>query len=206
MGWSVALACASAGEPAEVFRPGLAPDPDPEAAASLARGLYPAATLGQTGDTVLDFALWPYEDELFVGVFDRALLVCDRRLFCLDDDARRIADTIAAALPGARCGVLVLHSVISGCWFRWYDSGELRRDVFVTAEDGVVVDQGERLAAERPFWKPIDDGAPDVPLPFDPERFGLALAEAHMFGRGIAERGGDGFLPLELPLRRFKIC
>jgi hypothetical protein len=97
MGWSVALACASAGEPAEVFRPGLAPHPDPEAAATLARGLYPAATLTQTGDTVLDFALWPYEDELFVGAFDRALLLCDRRLFCLDDDARRIADSAAAS-------------------------------------------------------------------------------------------------------------
>jgi hypothetical protein len=209
MAWSVALACASAGEPAEVFRAGLVPDPAPEAAASLARGLYPAATLTETGDTVLDFALWPYEDELFVGVFDRALLLCDRRLFGLDEDARRIADQTARALPGARCGVLVLHSVISGCWFRWYESGALRRDVFVTAEDGVVVDQGARLAVEAPFWKAVDaaveGGAPDVPLPFDPEEFGLALAGAHMFGRGIAERGGDGFLPLELPLRRFKL-
>ncbi|XVQ07981.1 DUF6928 family protein [Spirillospora sp. CA-255316] len=205
MGWSVALACASAGEPAEVFRPGLAPHPDPEAAARLARGLYPAATLTETGDTVLDFALWPYEDELFVGTFDRALLLCDRRLFCLDDDARRIADSVAAALPGGSCGVLVLHSVISGCWFRWYEAGRLRRDVFVTAEDGVVVDQGERLPVEAPFWKAVDDGAPDVPLPFDPEEFGLALAGAHMFGRGIADRGEDGFLPLELPVRRFKL-
>jgi len=204
MGWSVALACASVGEPVEVFQPGL--KPDPEAAANLAHGLYPAATLVETGDTVLDFALWPYEDELFVGVYDRALLLCDRRLFCLDEDARRIADTAAAALPGASCGVLVLHSVISGCWFRWYEAGELLRDVFVTAEDGVVVDQGTRLPAEEPFWKGIDEGAPDVPLPFDTEEFGLALAASCMFGRGIAERGEDGFLPMELPLRRFKLC
>ncbi|MQY09768.1 DUF6928 family protein [Actinomadura macrotermitis] len=202
MGWSVALACASRGEPAEVFRPGLVPDP--EAAAALAGALYPGARLTETGETVLDFALWPYEDELFAGVFDRALLLCDRRLFGLDDDARRIADTAAAALPGARCGVLVLHSVIAGCWFRWYDSGELRRDVFVTAEDGVVVDQGDRLPAEAPFWAAVGE-AGDVPLPFDPEEFGLALARAHMFGRGIADRGDDGFLPLELPLRRFKL-
>jgi hypothetical protein len=205
MGWSVALACASAGEPAEVFASGLAPDRDPEAAVSLARRLYPAATLTETGGTVLDFALWPYEDELFVGVFERALLVCDRRLFGLDEDARRIAAHTAAALPGARCGVLVLHSVISGCWFRWYEAGELCRDVFVTVEDGVVVDQGARLPVEAPFWKAVDDGAGDVPLPFDPEAFGLALAGACMFGRGIAERGDDGFLPLELPLRRFKL-
>ncbi|GLZ10886.1 hypothetical protein Acsp04_11210 [Actinomadura sp. NBRC 104425] len=205
MAWSVALACASAGEPAEVFGPGLRPDPD--AAARLAHGLYPAATLVETGDTVLDFALWPYEDELFVGAYGRrALLLCDRRLFCLDDDARRVADSVAAALPGARCGVLVLHSVISGCWFRWYEGGALRRDVFVTKEDGVVVDQGERLPVERPFWTAIDQGAGDVPLPFDPEDFGLALARSHMFGRGIADRGTDGFLPLELPLRRFKLC
>ncbi|WP_433323993.1 DUF6928 family protein [Spirillospora sp. CA-294931] len=204
MAWSVALACASTGEPADVFRPGLIPEPD--AAPGLARGLYPSATLTETGETVLDFALWPYEDELFVGAFDRALLLCDRRLFCLDDDARRIADTAAAALPGSRCGVLVLHSVIAGCWFRWYDDGDLRREVFVTAEDGVIVDQGERLPAERPFWKAIDEGAPDVPLPFDHEEFGLTLARTQMFGRGIADRGDDGFLPLELPLRRFKLC
>jgi hypothetical protein len=95
--------------------------------------------------------------------------------------------------------------VIAGCWFRYYEAGRLRRDVFVTAEDGVVVDQGERLPVEAPFWKAIDDGAPDVPLPFDPEEFGLALAGAHMFGRGIADRGEDGFLPLELPVRRFKL-
>ncbi|MDL4777291.1 MULTISPECIES: DUF6928 family protein [Thermomonosporaceae] len=202
MAWSVALACASVGGPGEVFRPGL--EPDPAAATALARGLYPAATLTETGDTVLDFALWPYEDELFVGAFDRALLLCDRRLFHLDDDARRIADTAAGALPGASCGVLVLHSVLPGCWFRWYESGELRREVFVTADDGVVVDLGARLPVERPFWRAIDEGTADVPLPFDPEEFGLALAEAHMFGRGIAHRGADGFLPLELPLRRFR--
>ncbi|RSN48433.1 MULTISPECIES: DUF6928 family protein [Actinomadura] len=209
MAWSVALACASAGEPADVFRPGLEPDPD--AAARIARGLHPAGALTETGDTVLDFALWPYEDELFVGAFGaardgRALLVCDRRLFRLDDDARRVADATAAALPGARCGVLVLHSVVRGCWFRWYEDAELRRDVFLTAEDGVIVDQGARLPAERPFWRALDAGAPDVPLPFDPEEFGLALAAAHMFGRGIADRGTDGFLPLELPLRRFKLA
>ncbi|MDX6431993.1 MAG: hypothetical protein QOE54_4359 [Streptosporangiaceae bacterium] len=204
MGWSVALACASLGEPGQAFGPGLSSDP--RAASELARGLYPAATVVETGDTVLDFALWPYEDELFVGSYRDALIVCDRRLFCLDDDARRVADTVARVLPGARCGVLVLHSVISGCWFRWYDGGRMLRDVFVTAEDGVVVDQGERLAAEQPYWAELDGAAGDVPLPFDQEEFGLSLVRAHMFGRGLAERGDDGFLPLELPLRRFKLC
>lgn len=203
MAWSVALACASVGEPAEVFAPGMATDP--AAAAALARCMYPAATLVETGETVLDFALWPYDDELFVGAYGGALLVCDRRLFCMDEDARRIADTVAAALPGATCGVLVLHSVVPGCWFRRYEGGVPRRDVFVTAEDGVVVDRGARLPAEEPYWKAIDDGAPDVPLPFDQEAFGLALAATYMFGRGIADRGDDGFLPLELPLRRFKL-
>lgn len=203
MGWSVALACASVGEPAEIFRPGLRSDA--RAAAELARGLYPATTLVETGDTMLDFAMWPYDDEVFVGAYDGALIVCDRRLFCLDDDARRVADTVAAVLPGARCGVLVLHSVAPGCWFRWYEGGRLLRDVFVTAEDGVVVDQGERLPVEQPYWTAIDSGAGDVPLPFDHEDFGLALAHSLLFGRGIAERGDDGFLPLELPLRRFRL-
>jgi hypothetical protein len=204
MGWSVALACASVGEPAEVFRPGLRSDA--RAAAEFARGLYPAATLVETGETVLDFAMWPYEDELFVGAYDDALIVCDRRLFWLDDAARRVADIVAAVLPGARCGVLVLHSVVSGCWFRWYERGRLLRDVFVTAEDGVVVDQGERLPVEQPYWAAIDDGGVDVPLPFDHEDYGLELAHSLLFGRGIAERGADGFLPLELPLRRFRLC
>ncbi|RAY17207.1 hypothetical protein DPM19_03405 [Actinomadura craniellae] len=203
MVWSVALACVIAGDPATVFRPGLTPDP--AAAAGLAHRLYPAANLVETGDTMLDFALWPYQDELFVGVYEDALLVCDRRLFCLDDDARRVADTIAAALPEANCGVLVLHSVISGCWWRWYERGELLRDVFVTVEDGVVVDQGARLAAEEPYWKSVDADGLDVPLPFDPEEFGLELARTHLFGRGLADRGDDGFLPLELPVRRFKL-
>jgi hypothetical protein len=204
MGWSVALACASVGEPGQAFGPGLSSDP--RAAAELARGLYPAATVVETGDTVLDFALWPYEDELFIGSYQDALIVCDRRLFCLDEDARRVADTVARVLPGARCGVLVLNSVISGCWFRWYEGGLMLREVFVTAEDGVVVDQGERLPAEQPFWAEIDSATGDVPLPFDQEEFGLALVQAHMFGCGLAERGDDGFLPLELPLRRFKLC
>jgi uncharacterized protein DUF6928 len=204
MGWSVALACASLGEPEDAFRQGLAPDPD--AAADLARRLYPRVSVVETGDTVLDFALWPYEDELFVGAYGHALIVCDRRLFCVDDEARTLADEIAKALPGASCGVLVLHSVVSGCWFRWYERNRPQRDVFVTAEDGVVVDLGDRLPAEAPFWKRIDDGAEDVPLPFDYEEYGLALARAHLFGRGIAERGDDGFLALELPLRRFKLA
>jgi hypothetical protein len=204
MGWSVALACASLGEPGQAFQQGLAPDPD--AAAGLARRLYPQASVVETGETVLDFALWPYEDELFVGAYGDALVVCDRRLFCIDDEARTLADEVAKALPGASCGVLVLHSVVSGCWFRWYERNRPQRDVFLTAEDGVVVDLGDRLPAEAPFWAKIDHGATDVPLPFDYEEYGLALARTHLFGRGIAERGADGFLALELPLRRFKLA
>jgi len=208
MAWSVALACASVAEPHEAFRPGLVPDP--HAATEFARTLYPSAELVEAGDTVLDFALWPYEDELFVGAYGagtgtEALVVCDRRFFCVDDEARRLADRIATALPGSSCGVLVLHSIVSGCWFRWYEGGTAGRDVFVTAEDGVIVDLGSRLPAEVPFWQPIDDGGDDVPLPFEYEEFGLELARAHMFGRAIEDRGNDGFLPLELPVRRFKV-
>lgn len=203
MGWSIALACAIAGPPEEVFTPGLRTDPD--VAADIARRLHPAAGVIETGDTILDFALWPYDDELFVGAYGDALIVCDRRLFSVDDDARLLADSIASVLPDSRCGVLVLHPVISGCWFRWYDRGVLQRDVFVTAEDGVVVDQGSRLAAEQPFWSEIDRGAADLPLPFDHESFGLELARHQMFGRALTDRGADGFLPLELPLRRFKL-
>ena len=138
-------------------RSGQGLTPDPDAAAGLARRLYPGASIVETGDTVLDFALWPYEDELFVGAYGHALIVCDRRLFCVDDQARTLADDIARALPGASCGVLVLHSVVSGCWFRWYDDNRPQRDVFVTAEDGVVVDLGDRLEAEAPFWAEIDE-------------------------------------------------
>lgn len=204
MGWSVALACASIGDAGQAFKQGLTPDP--AAAAGLVRRLYPDATVVETGDTVLDFALWPYEDELFVGAYGNALIVCDRRLFGIDDQARTLADEIAKALPGASCGVLVLHNVLSGCWFRWYDGDRPQRDVFVTAEDGVVVDLGDRLEAEAPFWTGIDGGTDDVPLPFDYEEYGLALARDHLFGRDIASRGADGFLPLELPLRRFKLA
>jgi hypothetical protein len=204
MGWSVALACASVGVPDTVFRSGLTPDP--AAAERLARCLYPAATLVETGETKLDFALWPYDDEVFVGAYGDALIVCDRRLFQLDDDARRVADTVASALPGASCGVLVLNSVLSGAWFRWYEKGELVRDVFVTTDDGVVVDQGELLPVEAPYWAAIEEGGSDLPLPFDPEEFGLELARAYLFGRPLTDRADDGFLALDLPLRRFKLC
>lgn len=204
MGWSVALACASVGVPNDIFRSGLTPDP--VAAQDLARGLYPAATLVETGETRLDFALWPYDDEVFIGAYGDALVVCDRRLFQLDDDARRVADTVATALPGASCGVLVLNSVLGGAWFRWYEKGELVRDVFVTRDDGVVVDQGDRLAVEAPYWAAIDAGGSDLPLPFDPEEFGLELARACLFGRHLTDRADDGFLALDLPLRRFKLC
>jgi hypothetical protein len=203
MGWSVALACAIVGPPEEIFRPGLRVDPG--AADDIARRLHPAAGVDAAGETVLDFALWPFEDELFVGVYGSALIVCDRRLFNVDDNARLLADSIASVLPGSRCGVLVLHTVVAGCWFRWYEAGTLRRDVLVTADDGVVIDQGIRLAAEGPFWTDIDQGADDLPLPFDQEEFGLELARAQMFGRRLTDRGTDGFLPLELPLRRFRL-
>src|SRR5256885_6370464 len=146
MVWSVALACVTVEEPGAAFRRGL--QPDPAAAADLARRLYPGTRVTEIGDTVLDFALWPFEDELFVGAYGQALIVCDRRLFGVDDGARALADEIARALPGSTCGVLVLHSVVCGCWFRWYEGDRARRDVFVTADDGVVVDLGERLPAE----------------------------------------------------------
>ncbi len=204
MGWSVALACASIGEPGVVFRPGL--ENDGRAALDLARRLYPASTVEDAGETVLDFALWPYDDELFIGVYDRALIVCDRRLCGLDEGARGIADAIASALPGSGCGVLVLHGEARGCWFRRYAGGALVRDVYLTAEDGIVVDQGEPLPAEVPYRETIAGGAEDVPLPFDPEEYGLALAADHLFGHELAARGSDGFLPLELPLRRFRLA
>jgi hypothetical protein len=205
MAWSVALACASVGEPTRVFQHGLRWDS--ERAATTARRLYPGSS--SSGDTVLDFAMWPYEDEVFVGSYAApsghdALIVCDRRFFRLDDAARTAADQVAAVLPGASCGVLVLDSVLSGCWFRWYSDGRLLRDVFVTADDGVVVDQGARLPAEEPFWAVIDAGSSDVPLPFGHEDFGLELARAYMFGRPLVSRDGDGFLALDLPLWRFK--
>lgn len=204
MGWSVALACASIGEPGTAFRPGLRLDS--AAALDLARRLYPAATVTESGETVLDFALWPYQDEVYIGAYADALVVCDRRLLWLGEEARAVADSVAAALPGAGCGVLVLHSEVAGCWFRWYRGGALDREVYLTAEDGVVVDQGARLPVEAPYWKAIDGGAPDVPLPFDPEEFGLDLARSCLFGRDLADRGEDGFLPLELPLRRFRLA
>ncbi|WP_106398997.1 DUF6928 family protein [Actinocorallia populi] len=202
MGWSAALACASIGDPERIFRPGL--ENDEGAALELARRLYPAATVEDTGRTVLDFALWPYDDELFIGVYDGALLVCDRRLCGLDEGARGVADAIASVLPGSGCGVLVLHSEARGCWFRRYDSGALVREVYLTAEDGVVVDQGEPLPAEAPYRKAIEASEADVPLPFDPEAYGLTLA-AGLFGHDLALRSGDGFLPLELPVRRFRL-
>jgi hypothetical protein len=77
--------------------------------------------------------------------------------------------------------------------------------VFVTAADGVVVDQGERLPVEAPYWAAIDAGGSDLPLPFDPDDFGLELARAHLFGRSLTDRADDGFLALDLPLRRFKL-
>jgi hypothetical protein len=202
MGWSAALACASTGEPGRVFRPGMENDED--AARELARRLYPAATVEDMGRTVLDFALWPYDDEVFIGVYDGALVVCDRRLCGLDEGARGVADAIASVLPGSSCGVLVLHHEAHGCWFRRYSSGALVRDVYLTAEDGVVVDQGEPLPAEAPYRKALEAGEGDVPLPFDPEEYGLALA-AGLFGHDLALRGADGFLPLELPVRRFRL-
>ncbi|GAA0950867.1 DUF6928 family protein [Actinocorallia libanotica] len=203
MGLSAAFACASIGAPERIFRSGL--ENDEGAALELARRLYPAAAVQDAGSTVLDFALWPYADELFIGVYDGALLVCDRRLCGLDEGARGVADALASVLPGSGCGVLVLHNEARGCWFRRYEAGTLIRDVYLTAEDGVVVDQGEPVAAETPYWKAIEDGGADVPLPFDPEAYGLALA-AGLFGHDLALRGGDGFLPLELPVRRFRLA
>jgi hypothetical protein len=203
MGWSVALACASVGDPGRNLRPGL--ENDGGAALDLARRLYPAATVEDAGETVLDFALWPYDDEVFIGSYTGALVVCDRRLCGLDEGARGIAGAIASVLPGSGCGVLVLHGEARGCWFRRYESGVLVRDVYLTAEDGVVVDQGEPLPAETPYWKAIEASEADVPLPFDPEEYGLALAAGHLFGHELTVRSADGFLPLELPLRRFRL-
>src|SRR5256885_16253531 len=89
MVWSVALACVTVEEPGAAFRRGL--QPEPGAAADLARRLYPGTRVTEIADTVLDFALWPFEDELFVGAYGQALTAWDRRRLAVDAGAAALA-------------------------------------------------------------------------------------------------------------------
>ena len=160
------------------------PGGEPAAARAVLTALFP----GRVGEALppadLLTASYPEYGRVYAGTFGDTTVVCGQ-------DLRELADLIAAvAVAGAgRTAVrLQVNSVAESAALEILgpDGGTVR-EVMLVAEQGVIVDEGEHLDFERPFWagEQDPDGAFAVvngpEMPFDVIDFGQEALRA-LFG------------------------
>jgi hypothetical protein len=104
------------------------------------------------GESTLERGLYPKgEDELYVGAYDRAIVLGSMSVaeHVFDGEVPEVVGHVEAMLPGARVLIVLLHSVV-GLWgYAWFERGKLLRARAGNADDGVFLDLGELLPLEE---------------------------------------------------------
>jgi hypothetical protein len=134
------------------------PHHDPARAAALMQRL---GYRGYTADrlTTFDEAIYPQDDQLFVGAYPTGSLLCSWPLAEELIDNRR-PEVIAPILREAGTGyvlALVLHSVVDLFGYAYYEAGKLLRARSGSADDGIFVDFGDRLPEETELLSEAED-------------------------------------------------
>ncbi|MCV2419064.1 DUF6928 family protein [Paucibacter sp. DJ2R-2] len=178
--------------------------------ARVAEQLFAADELQPLADGSLAWTA-PPDDELLVGCFG-GLTVLAAKEFALD----RPSGLDARFLEHAQGRDVILHAMHSAAdWLAvaHWRGGRLLRALSVAPDDGVIEDQGSRLAFEAPFWAgahPADDpeelaaGEEPYPLPFHPLELGEAALREFLGYQleGIVD--ASLLEPDTVPLLRFK--
>ncbi|WP_175647897.1 DUF6928 family protein [Nocardia donostiensis] len=166
-------------DPAAVLRGGH--DPDPAAAQTLARQLYPGLEVVPTKVASLGGCAGPEVDEVYLGCFPGVTVVCSAQ-------AMRVRPSSMPELlvrPRACEHTYLVSFDAAYGWgaFAHWERGELRR-AFSSTRVYILEDVGLPLTWERPFWAgehPVQWRPWDLPdpqaLPFEPSDFAEAAGQ-----------------------------
>jgi hypothetical protein len=131
---------------------GTMPTHDPERARRLIAdlGLGPCRSRGMT---TFDYGIYP--DHLVVGAYDGAAVIGTPDLINSSEPIGRnpLILRILKTFPKAAVLSVCLHSVVNLFGYAYFEAGVLIRAHGGSAEEGVVVDQGERLPEEQPHFE-----------------------------------------------------
>ena len=152
------------------------------------RALMAAWFPGRIGEPLgtlpLRDALTPRPDAAYAGIFGETVVLCGQELVELADltalvDSAPDAGTLIRLQFDGLMGSIALDVIAPG--------GVVVRELLVIADEGVVADEGSRLATELPFW--ADDQSDDL-VPVDPVALGDALL-LDLFGLSRASAADD---------------
>ena len=211
MGWKASCILVTETNPRHLID---MPTHDPERARRLISdlGLGPHRSRGMT---TFDAGMYP--DTLVIGAYDGAAIIGhpDISTACLEPRADPMTTRVLAAFPQAAVLRVGLHSVVNLWGYAYFERGRLLRAFGGSADDGVVLDEGDLLDEERPHFERsvVRDGQrfffPDINgqiEEFDTSAFGEELA-FEIMGRFLGcrpDRTSEEIDPIELPMESFE--
>lgn len=175
-------------------------------------GLGPSRSQGMT---TFDVGIYP--DTLVVGAYEGAAIIGHPDIVnaCLEPEADPMTARILAAFPDAVVLRVGLNSVVNLWGYAYFERGKLVRAFGGSADDGVVLDEGDLLDEERPHFERsvVRDGQrlfyADIngqTEEFDVSAFGEELT-FEIMGRFLGcrpDRTTDEIDPIELPMESFE--
>lgn len=183
------------------------PQLDREAAAALARKLFPSEKLDPIDDGDLSFTC-PPGDEVHIACFPGLSIIAASE-FGIDYPSKLRSHFLDAA-TGSTVYLHAMHSVVD--WFAYaiWVNGKLERSLSLSPDSGILEDIGQRLPFEEAYWsgqhpvcEPEEEDC-DYPFPFHPLDLGEAALLA-LFGyqlEGVIDP--TQLEPEMIPLARFK--
>lgn len=152
------------------------PELDRTATQALAQKLFPGETLPLLGQSDL-WVTYPPDGELHIACFRGVTVIADRQIG-IDSPSKLPQKWISAGGTG-RIYFHAMHSVVDWFAFAIWSNGTLIRALSLSPDTGIIVDIGERLPFELPYWSGqhpvvVDRNANEYPFPFHP----LDLGEA----------------------------
>jgi hypothetical protein len=210
MGWKASCVLISEREP---WHLASMPTHDPEKARRLILdlGLGPHRNRGVT-----TFEEGIYPDRLVIGAYKGVAIIGHPRLVraCLEPRADPLTERILTVFPRAAVLRVGLHSVVNLWSYAYFEEGRLVRAHGGSADDGVVLDEGDLLDEEKPhfersvvrngqrfFYAEINGETEE----FDASAYGEELV-FEVMGRLLGcrpDRTRNEFDPIELPMEAY---
>jgi hypothetical protein len=211
MGWKASCILISERNPRHL---GPMPTHDPERARRLISdlGFGPRRSRGRT---TFDVGIYP--DSLVIGAYEGAAIIGHPDIVkaCLEPRADPMTARILVVFPQAAVLRVGLHSVVNLWSYAYFEQGKLVRAYGGSADDGVVLDEGDLLAEEEPhfeksvmregrrfFYREIGGKTEE----FDASAFGEELV-FEVMGRFLGcrlDQTRDNLDPAKLPMESFE--
>jgi uncharacterized protein DUF6928 len=125
---------------------------DPERARRLISDLGFGACRSK-GMTTFDVGIYP--DSLVIGAYEGAAIIGHPYIVksCLEPKADPMTARILTVFPQAAVLRVGLHSVVNLWSYAYFERGRMLRAYGGSADDGVVLDEGDLLAEEQPYFE-----------------------------------------------------